>query len=99
MGAAPASHGVAADLKVAARLFRLAATYRVHLGLLLFLNLVSVPLLLLLPLPLKIVVDNVIGSKALPDIVAPILPSDTSRAGLLVSRVRTTRPDHLPAEG
>jgi ATP-binding cassette subfamily B protein len=76
--------GVMGDIKVAARLFRLATACRRHLCLLLLLNLISVPLLLLLPLPLKIVVDNVVGLRDVPGFLAPILPSDISRTGLLV---------------
>jgi ATP-binding cassette subfamily B protein len=45
-----------------------------HAGALLLLGLLSSPLSLLAPLPLKIAVDSVIGSHPLPPVVAPLVP-------------------------
>lgn len=67
------------------RLARLAAPCWPHLSGIVLLSLVGIPLCLLVPLPLKITVDSVIGSSALPHWLAAILPSSaqTSSAGNL----------------
>jgi len=67
------------------RLARLAAPCWPHLGGIVLLSFVGIPLSLLVPLPLKITVDSVIGSNALPHWLAAILPSSaqTSSAGNL----------------
>lgn len=54
------------------RLLRQVKPYGLHLAGLLLLNLLSIPLLLLTPLPLKIVVDSIIGSHPLPPIMEGI---------------------------
>jgi len=51
------------------RLLRQVTPYWPHLAGLLVLHLFSIPLLLLIPLPLKIVVDSVIGSQPLPPLL------------------------------
>src|SRR5260370_10371515 len=53
------------------------------------LSLLSTPLALLTPLPLKIVIDNVIGSRPLPGFLIAIVPSSTrhSRTRLLAIAV------------
>ena len=54
------------ELVLYRRLLRQVTPYWPHLAALFLLNLLSIPLLLLTPLPLKIVVDSVIGSQTLP---------------------------------
>ena len=63
------------------RLFALSGAYRLHIGGVLLLSLLSTPIALLAPLPLKIVVDSVIGSQPLPDWLARV-----GLAGLLGSQ-------------
>ena len=62
--------------------------WRCLLGILL-LSLLSPPLTLLLPVPLKIVVDNVIGHHPLPRVLAGLLPESVkhSDSGLLLFAV------------
>ena len=63
------------------RLFALSGAYRLHIGGVLLLSLLSTPIALLAPLPLKIVVDSAIGSQPLPDWLARV-----GLAGLLGSQ-------------
>jgi ATP-binding cassette, subfamily B, bacterial len=56
-------------------LLRLARPYWTHLTGILALSVVAAPVSLLLALPLKIAVDNVIGSRPLPHILANVLPA------------------------
>ena len=49
------------------RLLRQARPYWAHIAGILLLGLLSTPLALLTPLPLKIAVDSVLGSQPLPD--------------------------------
>jgi ATP-binding cassette, subfamily B, bacterial len=56
------------------RVFREARPYRVHLLGMLVLSLMATPVALLTPLPLKIVVDSVLGDKPLPDFMQPVVP-------------------------
>ena len=46
-----------------------------HLGGILVLNLISTPLALLMPLPLKIAVDSVLGNRALPSWLQALIPA------------------------
>jgi ATP-binding cassette subfamily B protein len=57
------------------RLFHEIKPYSLHLGALLFINLISAPLALLTPLPLKIAVDSIISSHFLPTYLRQLLPS------------------------
>jgi len=66
------------DLTLYRRLWRQARPYRPHIGCLFLLSLLSTPLALLTPLPLKIAVDSVIGSQPLPGYLA-VLPQIGSR--------------------
>jgi ATP-binding cassette, subfamily B, bacterial len=50
----------------------------------LLLSFAATPLSLLTPLPLKIAVDTVIGSQPVPEFLAPLLPSATSKTALLI---------------
>ena len=54
-----------------------------HIGWLFVLSLLAAPLTLLQPLPLKIVVDSVLGARELPAWLAWLLPAGTPRHGLL----------------
>jgi ATP-binding cassette subfamily B protein len=56
------------------RVFREASPYRLHLLGMLALSLMSTPVALLTPLPLKIVVDSVLGDKSLPGFMQPLVP-------------------------
>ena len=56
------------------RVFREARPYRLQLLGMLALSLISTPVALLTPLPLKIVVDSVLGDKPLPGFMQPVVP-------------------------
>ncbi|HEY1266232.1 MAG TPA: ABC transporter ATP-binding protein [Candidatus Binatia bacterium] len=72
-------------LAVYRRLLRETGGYRLHLAAIFFLSLLAAPLTLLIPIPLKIAVDNVIGSRPLSGRLAAFLPaSATSGTPLLV---------------
>jgi ATP-binding cassette subfamily B protein len=73
------------DWRVYKRLLWQARPYWPHLAGVFILRLLSVPLALLSPLPLKIAIDNVIGSHPLPAMLSWILPAgdNTSTAALL----------------
>jgi len=51
----------------------------------LLLSFAATPLSLLTPLPLKIAVDTVIGSKPVPEFLAPLLPDAASKTALLIA--------------
>jgi ATP-binding cassette, subfamily B, bacterial len=74
------------DAALFARLFREAGPYWLHLVGALCLSLLSVPLVLLSPLPLKIAVDSVIGTHPAPDFLAALLPAAilSTRESLLI---------------
>ncbi|MCZ6799438.1 MAG: ABC transporter transmembrane domain-containing protein, partial [Nitrospirae bacterium] len=57
------------------RVMRQVRPYWLHIGGIFFLSLLSTPLALLIPVPLKIAVDSVIGSQPIPTIFNEILPS------------------------
>ena len=56
------------------RVFREAWPYRLHLLGLLVLSMISAPVALLTPVPLKIAVDSVLGDEPLPSFLQPVLP-------------------------
>ncbi len=62
------------DLEIYGRLLRQTRPYRLHMCGIVFLSLLATPVALLTPLPLKIAVDNVIGSKPVPDILLGLIP-------------------------
>jgi ATP-binding cassette subfamily B protein len=66
---------VASDLTLYRRLLVQARRYWPHLAILFGLSLVATPLALLAPLPLKLVVDNVLGSRPLPHLLALWFPA------------------------
>jgi ATP-binding cassette, subfamily B, bacterial len=71
---------VTADVAVFRRVLGQARPCWPHAGTLLLLGLLSGPLALLAPLPLKIAVDSVIGSHPLPPPLAPVVPDAVSRS-------------------
>jgi ATP-binding cassette subfamily B protein len=82
------------DLQLLGRLIRDARPFWPHLGVIFFLSLLAVPISLLLPVPLKLVVDSVLGSHPLPAPLAALLPRGAAgspaamllaAAGLLVA--------------
>ena len=73
------AHGYG-DVALVRRLLRQARPYWPHLGGLLLLSMLSTPLALLTPLPLKIVVDSVIGSRPLPGFLDPLVPDAAARS-------------------
>jgi ATP-binding cassette subfamily B protein len=62
------------DLQIYRRLLLQARPYWPHIGGILVLSLLSTPLALMAPLPLKIVVDSVLGSQPLPEAIKTVLP-------------------------
>ncbi len=73
---------------IPSQLLRLARPYWLHLAAVFLLSLMAAPINLLLAFPLKIVVDNVIGSRPLPHILQALLPSvlhDSRSASLLLA--------------
>ena len=74
------------DLTLYRRLWRQARPYRPHIGCLFLLSLLSTPLALLTPLPLKIAVDSVIGSHPLSRFLDALLPASAthSKAAMLI---------------
>jgi ATP-binding cassette, subfamily B, bacterial len=72
------------DLALYRRLARQARPCWPHLGGLLLLSLLSTPLALLTPLPVKIAVDSVIGSHPLPGFLETLLPGSATASGAAV---------------
>jgi ATP-binding cassette, subfamily B, bacterial len=66
------------------RVFREARPYRLHLLGMLTLSLMSTPVALLAPLPLKIVVDSVLGDKPLPGFVQPVVPAFVADSSAMI---------------
>src|SRR2546423_10805388 len=62
------------DVVLFRRLLSQARPYWPHVAVLFLLSLLSSPLSLLTPLPLKIAVDSVIGSHPLPHVISPFVP-------------------------
>ncbi|HYC02632.1 MAG TPA: ABC transporter ATP-binding protein [Azospirillaceae bacterium] len=69
------------------RAFREARSFRWHLLLVLVTGLVGLPLALLAPLPMKIVVDSVLGGQPLPAWLADLLPAAAMEPGSLLPLV------------
>ncbi|BAZ17974.1 ABC transporter ATP-binding protein [Calothrix sp. NIES-4071] len=68
------------DLHIYGRLLHQVKPYWFHIAGTFLLDLLSTPLALLTPLPLKIVVDNVIGSEPLPSFLDVLLPVALARS-------------------
>src|SRR5438034_9812313 len=62
------------DLALYRRLLRQARPYWLHLALLFCIGVLASPIALLNPVPLKIVVDSVLGTRPLPPAVRALLP-------------------------
>jgi ATP-binding cassette, subfamily B, bacterial len=77
------------DLWIYRRLLLQARPYWPHIAALFLLSLLAAPLSLLNPLPLKIVVDGVLGSKPLPGWLAAVVPPSLaeSSSGMLIVAV------------
>ena len=75
------------DLRLLMRLVRRARPYWPHIACVLLLGLVASPLAILSPVPLKIVVDSVLGSQPLPGPLASLVTPGTDRADLLLIAV------------
>ena len=74
-------------LNLAHQILRQMRPYWPHLAVVFALGLVATPIALLLPLPLKIVVDNVIGDHPLPWFLAAVVPAGASQGAVLVFAV------------
>jgi ATP-binding cassette, subfamily B, bacterial len=61
-------------LELYRRLFLEVRPYRLHIGAILLITLLSPPLSLLIPLPMKIAVDSVIGSRPIPAFLHQVVP-------------------------
>ena len=75
------SVGAYSDAAVYRRLLSQARPYWGHIAGLLLLSLLAAPLKLLTPLPLKIAVDSVAGSRPLPDWLDALVPVAVPRFG------------------
>ncbi|NND03337.1 MAG: ABC transporter ATP-binding protein [Acidimicrobiia bacterium] len=62
------------DLQILRRVFREARPFRGRISVLMLVSLLSTPLALLVPVPLAIAVDGVLGAEPLPKFLAPIVP-------------------------
>jgi ATP-binding cassette, subfamily B, bacterial len=69
------------ELALYQRLVEEARPYWVHVAGLLALSVLSAPIKLLTPLPLKIAVDSVIGSRPVPEVLVALLPPASTRSG------------------
>src|SRR5262245_30103801 len=69
------------DFTLYRRLLRQARPYWLYIAGIFLIGLLSSLLTLLIPLPLKIVVDSVIGSHPIPGFLNALLPSVVSRSG------------------
>jgi ATP-binding cassette subfamily B protein len=74
------------DFEIFRRLFQRARPLAPLLAGMFLLNMLSAPLALLAPLPLKLVVDNVVGSQPLPGFIASFVPHsvDQSKGAMLL---------------
>jgi len=81
-----AARSLRSDVTLYRRLLREARPYWARLAATFLVSLVSIPFVLLSPLPLKIAVDSVIGTHPAPDFLGWLLPQSilTSPGGLLV---------------
>ena len=62
------------DVALYGRLLREARPYRLHIAALVAVSLLATPIALLMPVPLKIAVDTVVGSRPLPRILDAVVP-------------------------
>lgn len=66
------------DTKMLRRLFSQTRSYRPHIAAIFCVGILAIPLALLLPVPLKIAVDSVVGSSPLPEWVSFVIPDSIS---------------------
>src|SRR5215813_3585040 len=79
-----------ADLRLYGRLLRQSRPYWLYILVLFLLSLLSTPLALLTPLPLKIVVDSVVGSQPMPrplELILSAVATNTSTSRLVLAAV------------
>src|SRR5438046_9836633 len=78
------------DLALYRRLLRQARPYWLHLALLFCIGVLASPIALLNPVPLKIVVDSVLGTRPLPPAVRALLPETMAGSpGALLAAARS----------
>jgi ATP-binding cassette subfamily B protein len=70
------------DLSLVLRMLQQARPFARHITALLFVQLLATPLALLLPVPLKIAVDSVVGADPVPAFLSPLLPVIFSESSL-----------------
>jgi ATP-binding cassette subfamily B protein len=75
------------DLAIIRRVASQVRPYWLHILAVLLLSLLATPLALLLPLPMKIVIDSVLGSQPLPGFLTPIIPEGLSSTSMLAVAV------------
>jgi ATP-binding cassette subfamily B protein len=68
------------DLKLFRRLLSQSRTYWLHIFFILLISLIATPIALVTPLPLKIAIDNGIGTEPLPDLIDSIIPHKIERS-------------------
>lgn len=68
------SQSVRSDLSIIRRLIHQARAYRLQIIGILLLDVLSAPLALLTPIPIKIAVDSVLGTQPLPGVLSAMLP-------------------------
>ncbi len=72
------------ELSLVRRLLGEARPYWPHLGLILVLDLIAIPIALLNPVPIKIAIDSVLQSKPLPGILDGLIPVSARNAPMLL---------------
>jgi ATP-binding cassette, subfamily B, bacterial len=77
----------AGDVRLMIRLLRRVRPFGPHIGGVFLLGLLATPLALLSPVPLKLVVDSVIGNRPLPGILAAVVPAGAGPEELLLLAV------------
>src|SRR5206468_9453680 len=77
---AASQRALMSDIALYRRLLRQARPYWLHLAVLFGIGLLASPIALLNPVPLKIVVDSVLGSRPLPAWLAAALPAAATRS-------------------
>ena len=85
--ARPRGKGRGEDLRLLVRLLRRARAYWPHIAAVFLLGLLAAPLALLAPVPLKIIVDSVLGGQPPTGVFGVIVPAGTSPEALLLMAV------------
>ena len=70
------------DFALYRRLLRESRAFWPHIGALFILSVLAAPLTLLTPLPLKVVVDSILGAQPLPGWLLAVLPDGVERTGM-----------------